>query len=293
VWFAEALLSGSAAEVRRLLERARAMAESLGKPVQLWLSDKQDAFVKGIAAVFPGVPHRYCVNHFLRDLAKPMLQADSHAKVQMRKKVRGLRAIEREALGQRRQATTQAKSDKDVTVGQNATVKSNAAPRAATDAKSQSAQAAQRANQAEQGHNGRQATGDSAAQVGLDYCAVVRGILNDDQGGPLRPTGLRMAEALLEVRASLQRNLDLHKPGPAHGQLARLAGCIDRGLAEVKDQQQQISKQVEQIAAVAETLKEEKGPRRQRQARFWKLQRQYNRQGESFAAHLAKVMSSF
>src|SRR5205807_2285627 len=101
-----------------------------------WMSDKQDAFVKGIARVFPSVPHRYCVNHFLRDLAKPMLKADSHAKVQMRKKVRGLRAIEREALGQRRQARTQAKSSKDVTVRKNAAMKSKAAPSAATAAKS-------------------------------------------------------------------------------------------------------------------------------------------------------------
>src|SRR3954451_23075871 len=41
--------------------------------------------------------------------------------------------------------------------------------------------------------------------VVLDYCAAVRGILNDDQGGPLHPPGLRMAEALNEVHASLRR----------------------------------------------------------------------------------------
>ena len=293
VWFAEALLSSSAGEVRRLLERAREMAGYLGKPVRMWMSDKQDAFVKGIARVFPGVPHRYCVNHFLRDLAKPMLQADSHAKVQMRKKVRGLRAIEREALGQRRQARTQAKSEKDVTAGQNAQAKPKATPMATTTPKRRSGQAASVANQAEQGQASRQATEDSAAQVVLDYCAAVRGILNDDQGGPLRPTGMRMAEALLEVRASLQRNLDLNKPGPAHGQLARLAGCIDRGLAEVKEKQQQIKKQVEQIHAVAETLKEDKGPREQRKARFWKLQREHKKQDDPFSIHLAKLMSSF
>src|SRR4029434_3893088 len=55
---------------------------------------------------FPGVPHRYCVNHFMRDLAKPMLEADSHAKVKMRRKVRGLRAIERAVLQQRRRRAT-------------------------------------------------------------------------------------------------------------------------------------------------------------------------------------------
>ena len=52
---------------------------------------------------------------------------------------------------------------------------------------------------------------DSASAVVLDYGAAVRGILNDDQGGPLHPPGLRMAEALKEVRQSIQRNLDLKK----------------------------------------------------------------------------------
>ena len=60
------------------------------------MSDKQEAFVRGIAAEFPGVPHRYCANHGLRDVAEPVLDADSRAKVQMRRKVRGLRTIERE-----------------------------------------------------------------------------------------------------------------------------------------------------------------------------------------------------
>ena len=42
-------------------------------------------------------------------------------------------------------------------------------------------------------------------QVVLDYCAATRGILNDDQGGPLHPPGVRMAEALHEVRDSIGR----------------------------------------------------------------------------------------
>ena len=49
--------------------------------------------------------------------------------------------------------------------------------------------------------------------VVLDYCAAVRGILNNDQGGPLDPPGLRMADALDEVRQSIQRNLDAKKGG--------------------------------------------------------------------------------
>jgi hypothetical protein len=116
IWFAEALLSSNADEVRRLLSQARAWATQVGLPVHLWLSDKQDAFVTGIAAEFPGVPHRYCVNHFLRDLAKPMLETDRHAKVKMRSKVRGLRAIEREILQQRQLIVAEAPAVAPVTM---------------------------------------------------------------------------------------------------------------------------------------------------------------------------------
>src|SRR5436190_15011765 len=108
VWFAEALLSSSAAEVRRLIAKAKDWAGQLGKPVELWMSDKQDAFLTGIQAEFPGVPHRYCQNHFLRDLAKPVLEHDSHAKVRMRQKVRGLRDIEKQVLKDRQQAQAEA-----------------------------------------------------------------------------------------------------------------------------------------------------------------------------------------
>ena len=54
VWFADALISATDAEVQRLIAQAKEWAASLGKTVVLWMSDKQDAFVKGIAAEFPG-----------------------------------------------------------------------------------------------------------------------------------------------------------------------------------------------------------------------------------------------
>ena len=64
VWFAEPLISATVAEVQRLIAKAKQWAASLGKTVVLWVSDKQDAFVTGIAAEFPGVPHRYCDSLF-------------------------------------------------------------------------------------------------------------------------------------------------------------------------------------------------------------------------------------
>jgi hypothetical protein len=189
VWFAEALLSATAEEVRRLIAKAKEWAEMLGKSVGLWLSDRQDAFVTGIAAEFPGVPHRYCQNHFLRDVAKPVLEADSHTKVQMRKKVRGLRKIEQAVL---KRPGAEAPRDAG---GDSA----EAAPAAAVEP-------AQPADL-------HLPEADPVGAVVLDYCAAVRGILNDDQGGPLHPPGLRMAEALEEVRESIQRNVDEKKGG--------------------------------------------------------------------------------
>jgi hypothetical protein len=201
VWFAEPLLSATAAEVGRLIVKAKEWAEALGKPVALWLSDKQDAFVTGIAAEFPDVPHRYCDNHFLRDLAKPVLEADSHAKVEMRQKVRGLRTIEQAVLARPKAET----SDAPTPEAAGATVTASAA----------------RADLPP-------AVVDPADSVVLDYCAAVRGILNDDQGGPLHPPGLRMAEALNEVQASLQRNLDAKKGGSQRSNSAAWPG-VSRG----------------------------------------------------------------
>ncbi len=114
VWFATPLLSSSGPEVKSVLEQADAWAKRLGKPVRLWISDKQKAFVTGIAEVFAGVPHRYCSNHFLRDLAKPVLERDSHAKVQMRRKVRGLRQVERSVLDERRKSSNPSASSGEV-----------------------------------------------------------------------------------------------------------------------------------------------------------------------------------
>jgi hypothetical protein len=185
VWFAEPLLSSAAAEVQRLFERARDLAARIGKPVRGWISDKQDAFVSGVRAVFPGVPHRYCANHFLRDAAKPVVEADSHAKVQMRRKVRGLRDIERKLLAEQNQPVA---------------ATAPAASAAAQECTTVPAAAAASAPPA-----GTVPRDTAAGQVVLDYCAAVRGILNDDQGGPLHPPGVRMAEALGEVRDSIGR----------------------------------------------------------------------------------------
>src|SRR4051812_48602023 len=266
VWFAEALLSATADEVRRLIAKAKGWAASLGKPVAPWISDKQDAFVTGIAAEFPGVPHRYCADHFLRDLAEPVLEADSHAKVRMRKKVRGLRGIERAVLKRRRNRAPAAAPASPLATGVRVSADSEEASGAPDDA---------------------------AGDVVLDYCAAVRGILNNDQGGPLHPPGLRMAAALDEVRQSLQRNLDAQQGGCAEGDLGRLAGCIARGLEAVQDEQETIRPYVADIAQVAATLEPGGGDRTQREAHSLELGAAFGSQDDPIHHHMAQLMNSF
>jgi hypothetical protein len=187
VWLAEPLLSSTTVEIQRLVVKAKQGAERLGKPVRLWRSDKQEAFVQAIAAAFAQVPHRSCPNPFLRDVAKTMLQADSPATVQMRRKVRGLRTIARDSAAEPQAAavavTTPAQPPAAAAVVATATAPATAS------------------------------SPPAARAVVLDYGAAVRGIRKDDPGGPLQPPRLRMAEALREVRGSLQRNREAKQGG--------------------------------------------------------------------------------
>jgi hypothetical protein len=64
-------------------------------PVAGIVSDGQHTIRQAVAAVFPGVPYQLCQFHYLREAAKPIYEADRHAKKELKKKVRGVRAIER------------------------------------------------------------------------------------------------------------------------------------------------------------------------------------------------------
>jgi hypothetical protein len=287
VWFAQPLLSSNQYEVRHLLTQARTWAERLNKPVQLWVSDKQDAFLKGIALEFPGVPHRYCANHFLRDLAKPMLAADSSAKVEMRSKIRGLRKIEEAATRHVRECEPQPD-----------TKEQDAATNDAPREKANRTASREKPNQ-DDGSTAKRPKENLAqrrkeeAEVVLEYCACVRGILNDDQGGPLSPPGLRMARALKEVRASLGRNLELNLPGLGHRLLARLAKCIDRGLELVKKTQEEIKKQTEAVSKVSKTLDENTGMLSRRKKRYQQLAKAFAKKRDPFYCGMSKMMANW
>jgi hypothetical protein len=57
--------------------------------------------------VFPDVPHQLCHFHYLREAAKPVYEADKHAKKELKKQLRGIRPIER-AVEQRKDEEAEA-----------------------------------------------------------------------------------------------------------------------------------------------------------------------------------------
>src|SRR2546430_12798290 len=66
----------------------------------LFRSDGQESIRNAVAQTLPGVPHQLCHFHCLREPAKPVAEADRHAKKELKKRVRGVRPIERAAEGE-------------------------------------------------------------------------------------------------------------------------------------------------------------------------------------------------
>jgi hypothetical protein len=65
-------------------------------PVLGVISDGQHSLRNAVAHTLPGVPHQLCQFHYLREAARPIFAADRHAKKELKKRVRGVRPIERE-----------------------------------------------------------------------------------------------------------------------------------------------------------------------------------------------------
>ncbi len=68
-------------------------------PIVGVVSDGQDSIRKAVKKALDGVPHQLCHFHYLREAAKPIYEADRHAKKELKKKVRGVRPIERKVEG--------------------------------------------------------------------------------------------------------------------------------------------------------------------------------------------------
>jgi hypothetical protein len=144
VLLARSLLSSSQGDLAKLLAEVK---RALEVPIVGVVSDGQASIRKAVAEALDGVPHQLCHFHYLREAAMPVYEADRHAKVQLKKKVRGIRPIERKVEGR----------------------------------------------------------DDPEADTVRGYCAAVRSALTDDGRPPLEASGLKLADRLAKVAASLDR----------------------------------------------------------------------------------------
>jgi hypothetical protein len=98
VLLARSLLSATQPDLAVLLRTVR---QNFQVPIVGIVSDGQLSIRGAVAEVFPDVPHQLCHFHDLREAAKPMYDADRHAKKALKKRVRGVRPIERRLEGRR------------------------------------------------------------------------------------------------------------------------------------------------------------------------------------------------
>jgi len=96
VLLARSLLGSSEDELVPLL---REVAAASPVPIRGVISDGQESLRNAVRTALPGVPHQLCQFHSLREAAKPICEADGHAKVLLKKEVRGVRPIERALAG--------------------------------------------------------------------------------------------------------------------------------------------------------------------------------------------------
>jgi hypothetical protein len=94
ILLAKSLLSSTAKDLAALITQVR---RALPVPITGAISDGQESIRNAVAQALRGVPHQLCQFHYLREAAKPISEADRHAKKELKKRVRGIRPIERQA----------------------------------------------------------------------------------------------------------------------------------------------------------------------------------------------------
>ncbi|HEY4720631.1 MAG TPA: hypothetical protein VII92_02190, partial [Anaerolineae bacterium] len=102
LWVVREVLTGKVVHADWLVQTDEATLKTFLQPVKALrfktlatLSDQQPALVKALKATWRK-PHQACQSHFLRDAAKPLVEADRAHMVDIKAKIRGIRALERE-----------------------------------------------------------------------------------------------------------------------------------------------------------------------------------------------------
>lgn len=92
ILLARPLLSECEADLATLITEVQM---ALPVPIRGVISDGQHSIRNAVASALPEIPHQLCHFHYLREAAKPIYEADRHAKKELKKQVRGVRPIER------------------------------------------------------------------------------------------------------------------------------------------------------------------------------------------------------
>ena len=102
VLLAKSLLCSCRADLAKLIAEVKQALHAEGQadvPIAGVISDGLHSIRDAVAEVLPGIPHQLCQFHYLREAARPIYESDRHAKVELKKKVRGIRPIERAIEG--------------------------------------------------------------------------------------------------------------------------------------------------------------------------------------------------
>jgi hypothetical protein len=107
LWIVREVLSGEVLLARSLLSSRqddlagllREAVKGLSAAVVGVVSDGAHNIRKAVAKAFPGVPHQLCHFHYFKQAAGPAWEADRHAKKELKKRVRGIRGLERAVEG--------------------------------------------------------------------------------------------------------------------------------------------------------------------------------------------------
>jgi hypothetical protein len=178
---AQNMKSGAAAELRALIDPII----ELGYPIVGIVSDGQVSIRQAFESLLPDVPYQYCQYHYLKDIAKPVVDADRKLKMELKKSMRGLRDIERKIEQAEKKAITEAQAS------------AKASPHALSDAP--------------------EAPSYKEAQVAKGYAAAVRALLLEDGEPPLDLPGMLIYERAQAIQASLQRCLTKKRASSSSG----------------------------------------------------------------------------
>lgn len=179
ILLARPLLSAAHSDLMALLSEVQLVLASLAVsaavpiPVCGVISDGEQSIRLAVQAALPDIPHQLCQFHYLREATRPLYEADRHAKKELKKQVRGVRAIER-------------------------SVEDRLTDKVKPQANLKFSHGAQR-----QRHQEYPDT--ESARAILGYCLAVRSALTEDGPPPLCAPGLKLHERLQAIHTSLER----------------------------------------------------------------------------------------